>query len=122
MHRLGWFGGYKLIQVILSRGLNPDESQQFCANVCKDILRRQMPEIGMGAGVQTQFTPELLRIDNEWNAGKPAAADEVETHLLEAVVSAVGEQGVSVADPTVEANLKLPAAEPCYVETYEVTK
>ena len=122
MHRLGWFGGYKLIQVILARGLNPDESQVFCTNVCKDIMRRQMPEMGMGMGVQSQFAPEYFRIVNDWDAEKPLAVNELEATLIEALGSAVGKEGVSVADPTIEANLKLPAAEPCYVETYEVRK
>jgi hypothetical protein len=122
MHRLGWFGGSKLIQVILARGLNPDDAQAFCTNVCKDIMRRQMPEMGMGMGVQSQFAPEYFRISNDWDAEKPAAVNELEATLIEALGGAVGKEGVSVADPTVEANLKLPAAEPCYVETYEVHK
>lgn len=122
MHRLGWFGGFRLIQVILSRGLNPDEAQQFCTNVCKDVMRRQMPEMGLGMGVQTQFAPEYFRITSDWDADKPPAVNELEANLLKAFGSAVGTEGVSVADPTIEANLKLPAAEPCYVETYEVRK
>jgi hypothetical protein len=122
MHRLGWFGGYKLIQAILARGLNPMEAQQLCTEVCRDIMRRQMPEMGMGMGVQSQFAPEYFKITNEWDANKPPPASELESDLLKSLGDAVGPEGVSVADPTVEANLRLPAAEPCYVETYEVRK
>lgn len=124
LHRIGWFGGYRLVQVILSQGLNADAEQQFCTNVCKDIMRRQLPEMGMGAGVQAQLAPEFLKLASDWDADKPAVSPttELEDHIIKAVGEGVGKQGVSVADPTVEANLKLPAAEPCYVETYEVRK
>lgn len=124
LHRIGWFGGHRLVQVIISQGLNADAEQQFCANVCKDIMRRQLPEMSLGAGVQSQMAPDYLKLANEWDADKPpvSTADEIEKHLRKAVEYGVGKPGVSVADPTVEANLKLPAAEPCYVETYEVRK
>lgn len=116
MHRLGWFGGFKLIQSVLARGLNSEEVQRFCAEICKDIVRRQMPEMGLTVGVQTQFAPEFLKIANEWDGNKTGGTtDAAEQYILDAV--GVGTQEgatVSVADPTVEANLKLPAAEPHY--------
>lgn len=124
MHRIGWFGGHRLVQIVLSQGLSADAEQTFCTAVCKDIMRRQMPEMSMSAGIQTQLAPDFLKLASDWDADKPPVSpnDDLEKHIMKAVEGVVGVTGVSVADPTVEANLKLPAAEPCYIETYEVRK
>ena len=115
MHRLGWFGGYKLLQAILANGLNADESQVLCANVCKDILRRQMPEIGLAVGFQSEsYTENLKMLLVDIDKGKKdETTGEIEGYLAKRVV---GEMSLTIADPTVKANLEQPAAEPCYIE------
>jgi hypothetical protein len=122
LHRLGWFGGHKLIRAILAQGLNADEEQLLCAKVCRDIVRRQLPEIGLNTGTQSQFAPDVLRLSTEWDEGTKTDDDplsEVAGHLVQLVRGPGSSGGVSVADPSDPANLNLPAAEPPYVVPHE---
>lgn len=117
MHRLGWFGGARVIQSILARGLSEDAAQSYCAEVCKDMIRRQLPEIALGAGRQRELAPEYLRIAMDWDA-KKGAVDP--SGVMEGVTKFMKGCGLSVADTSEPANLKLPAKEPRFIAATEV--
>lgn len=119
MHRLGWFGGFKLLQAILSQGLNTNDMQVMCANVCKDIVRRQLPEFGMAAGMQAEFIPDFLKIANDWDSGQSKSSGSDAEDAIKGLMDGIG--GLDIADGSVKANLLLPAAEPCFADTIEVT-
>jgi hypothetical protein len=117
MHRLGWFGGYKLLQALTTSGVNSDDTQRLCSAVCRDIMRRQLPEIGLSVGSQAQFAPEYLKLSTEWDAN---SAQDTRNDLQEAVFKIFSQQTLEIADPSDERNLTLPAEELPYVEATEV--
>lgn len=118
MLRLGWFGGYRLIQSILAQGLNEESAQSYCAEVCQDLIRRQLPEMGLSAGYQAELAPEYLKIVTAWDAKKAGGSQgELENTLDVMIKSGVT---LSVADTSDPANLRLPAQEPRYIEALEV--
>jgi len=113
LHRLAWFGKSALIEATITQGISEDKAERLFMSAYRDIVRRQLPEIGMGIGAQAQFATEYLKIADEWDEKASGRGQDDMQAGIEAAMRALT---VSVADPTIGGNLEVPV-QPLRIET-----
>ena len=120
IHRIAWIGGLSAFEASIS----PRASVSDVFSIYQDVIERALAQNSVeivlsGAGspeVSSQFlatTMEKIKSNSERKGGGSSDYEEAVTAFVRGV-------GITVADPTISANLKLPARELREAE-YEVT-
>ena len=116
--RLAWLLGLQVFEELMFRAGRSTEAQSVICELVEGIMHSHVAELAFSAGSRSEL-PEwvggfLGRVEDQRRKGGAGGDD-----YAEAISSFLGGMGLSVADPTDERNLSLPAREPRAVEYRE---
>jgi hypothetical protein len=120
LHRIAWMGGLEVFESVLSPRANIREISGIYRDVIERALVQNSLETAISAGNNPEVAYQLLAttVDKLTNIEAEENSGSKDQDTITAFVQNIG---ITVADPTNEANLKLPAREIRESE-YEVTK
>lgn len=121
-HRIAWMGGVQIFERFITNGLMPDETRNLLKQFNIDVMLKNTAELIMTAGARgdqaVEFVKLSLDVEREEQEAKAekaalaaASAGPGEETLEAALSNFTSGLAISVADPTLEANLTMPKAE-----------
>ncbi len=110
--RVAWLGGVDLYERLLNKGTADRETIRQLVAIMKDVLVRNSIETSMGVAGRPDLAPEFLKLSLEGDQEDQSGGSLTEKQHLEAIDSFMSQVTMTVADPTDERNLKVPAREP----------
>lgn len=110
LHRIAWLGGLELFESTLSPRANIRDIADTYRQVIERALVQNSLETAISCGNNPEAAYQLLTttVDKLTGTSDPNAAANKEQDAITAFVQSIG---ITVADPTDEANLKLPKRE-----------
>lgn len=110
LQRIAWLGGVDLYESLLS----PRSKVKDVAEVYREVIERALVQNSLETAISTGNNPEVAYQLLTTTVEKLTPKDDgqsADDEYQEAVTAFVQSVGISVADPTQDANLKLPARE-----------
>jgi len=108
VHRLAWKLGADIFAELLKRGLSSDMNMIQVRSLAAEVLTTQLAMLSFSAGSGRDLPEWGARVLDFAKDQKPGSDSTDIDSILDTLL---GKDGISVADPTIQDNLSLPARE-----------